>query len=77
MSHYQSILETGGSEIISFSLEWDGGLQGNTFTSLVGESTNNIQVSYVKDQLTAGVVYNFRYRAKNIFGWSPYSQVLS
>lgn len=31
----------------------------------------------MKDSLTAGVLYNFRYRAKNIYGWSPYSSVLS
>lgn len=68
---------TGGSTIVSYSLEWDSGTSGATFTSLIGESSNNIQLTYSKTSLSAGQSYRFRYRAKNIFGWSPYSEVIT
>ena len=42
MTAFSSADETGGSEIISYSLEWDGGNEGTTFTALVGEESNNI-----------------------------------
>ena len=78
MTALTTVEETGGSPIVSYGLEWDGGQEGsNTFETLVGDEINNIQLTYVKTDLTSGVVYNFRYRAKNIYGWSPYSNVLS
>ena len=33
-------------------------------------------MTYVKDSLTPGIIYKFRYRARNVYGWSPYSNVL-
>lgn len=77
MTAFASIAETGGSEIISYSLEWDGGNPGTQFDSFIGEDTNNIQLAFLKDSLTSGIGYNFRYRVKNLYGWSPYSSVLS
>ena len=77
MTAFSTVSDTGGSEIISYSLEWDGGQIGNSFQVLIGEEYNNIQLIYLKDSLTSGIAYNFRYRAKNIFGWSPYSNVLT
>ena len=68
---------TGGSPIISYSLEWDSGSNGAFFTSLIGETSNNILLTYTKTLLTAGANYQFRYRVKNIFGWSPYSTAIS
>jgi hypothetical protein len=35
-------LEDGGSSIISYSLEWNSGGTGSTFTELVGYSTANL-----------------------------------
>ena len=70
-------IDTGGSAIISYSLEWDGATSLASFSALVGELNNNIQLLYTKEGLTRGVVYSFRYRVQNIFGWSPYSAVLS
>ena len=42
MTAFAFISETGGAEIISYSLEWDGGNEGNTFEALVGLDSNNI-----------------------------------
>ena len=68
--------DTGGSAIVSYSLEWDGGSLGLSYEALVGYDSNNIQLTYIKDSLTNGIVYSFRYRARNIYGWGPYSDVL-
>ena len=68
--------DTGGSAIVSYSLEWDGGSLGLSYEALVGYDSNNIQLAYIKDSLTNGIVYSFRYRVRNIYGWSPYSNVL-
>lgn len=70
-------LLTGGSPIVSYNLEWDNGSNGASYVSLVGESENNIQLLYTKTDLTAGMTYKFRYRVRNIFGWSSYSDVLT
>src|SRR5690606_24138634 len=67
--------QTGGSAIISYVLEWDAGTAGGTYTVLVGENTNNFVMSYTQTQLTSGASYRFRYRTKNLFGYSDYSVV--
>ena len=61
---------------MSYSLEWDEGSIGLSYEALVGYDSNNIQLSQIKDSLTNGIVYRFRYRVRNIYGWSPYSEVL-
>ena len=68
-----AVSETGGSPIVSYSLEWDDASSQLFFTSLIGETVNNIQLLYTKTGLTPGVEYAFKYRARNIYGWSPYS----
>jgi len=32
-------------------------------------------LTFTQDSLTAGSTYRFRYRTKNLFGWSDYSTV--
>jgi hypothetical protein len=34
--------DTGGSDILSYSLEWDSGSGGASFTPLIGYSTNSL-----------------------------------
>ena len=42
MSPFAFISEAGGSEITSYSLEWDGGNIGTNFDALIGLDANNI-----------------------------------
>lgn len=77
MTTLSDSVKTGGSPVISYSLEWDNGSGQTYFLSLMGEATNNIQLIYTATDLTAGDSYSFRYRVRNIFGWSPYSDVIS
>ena len=44
MTPFAFVTETGGSEIVSYSLEWDGGLDGTEFIPLTGHDSNNIQL---------------------------------
>lgn len=69
--------QTGGSQIISYSLEWDEGSSGNYFVAIVGQQDFNMNLTYVFTQLTKGNSYSFKYRVQNIYGWSAYSQVIT
>jgi len=70
MTALVDLVQTGGSPIVSYSLEWDQGTNGASFVALNGVDSNNIQLLYVAQDLTAGSTYKFRYRVRNIFGWS-------
>jgi hypothetical protein len=65
-------VEQGGSPITSYSIEWDLGT-GFAFTPVVGHDTNNVLLEYTFNSLTKGSVYRFRYRVRNLYGWSAYS----
>ena len=67
--------ENGGSTILSYNIEMDNG-QGGNFTSLVGYDINSLETTYtIESGIEAGVMYRFRYAAKNIAGWSGYSPI--
>jgi hypothetical protein len=69
----------GGSAILSYSLEWDSGNSGSGFQAIVGDPTNSLLLEHVVTGLTAGTAYTFRYRVRNVYGWSigGYSQELT
>ena len=68
---------TGGLSILSYSLEWNsGGTQESNWTSLVGDSVDNLVRTYTLDSLSTGTAYKFRYRVKNEVGWSDPSPVM-
>lgn len=78
MTAFTDSTMTGGSPIVSYSLEWDNGQNGASWIVLNGDPDNNIQLLYTMNDLTPGSTYNFRYRVRNIFGWSPlYSDLLT
>ena len=63
----------GGSAITSYSLEWS--LDGQSYTILTGDPANNILLTHTQTSLTKSTTYHYRYRVRNIHGWSPYSPV--
>ena len=75
MTAMTDIQMTGNSPITSYSLEWDLGA-GYDFTPVTGFDTNNIVLSYTFNNLTKSTIYSFKYRVRNIFGWSPYSSIV-
>ena len=59
---------TGGSPITSYNLQFD---QGNaTYVTIIGEAPDNLERTFNKGGLTTDVVYKFKYRVKNKYGWS-------
>ena len=66
---------TGGSAITSYSLEWDQGT-GNVFMPVIGFNSNNLLLTHTFDSLTKGASYTIRYRVRNKYGWSPYSDTI-
>ena len=64
----------GGSPIISYELAMDDGMTGN-FTSLVGYEPNSLLKVFTieNDLVIKGRNHRFRYRAKNVVGWSDWS----
>lgn len=68
-----SSASSGGSSILSYSLEWDSGA-GAAYADLVGLSSDNLIRTFTQTSgVTEGSSYSFRYRVKNIMGWSNYS----
>jgi hypothetical protein len=68
--------ETGAASIITYNLQWHGGADdyGAAWVSLTGEVSNYVDTSYiVSGGVIKGAAYRFRIRAKNIWGWGPYS----
>ena len=65
---------TGGSLIQSYNLEWDVDGTATTFKEIVGQTSAFTFTSYIMaSQITYGQTYNFRVRAKNKWGFGPYS----
>ena len=62
--------ETGGSDITSYNLEqWDG----SAWNEVVGETTDFLALMTSINSVSVGTNYQFRVRAKNLFGFGPYS----
>jgi len=52
----------------------DDGLSGS-FSDLYGALTDALHTSHTVSNLTKGLTYGFRYRAKNVYGWGPFSPI--
>jgi hypothetical protein len=64
---------TGGSTVLSYHLEIDqaGGGTG-PWTEVAGETSDSLVLEHVVTGLSEGLMYFFRYRVKNVHGWSGY-----
>lgn len=61
---------------MSYHLQYDNGTAATTWYDVVGLAPDSLATSIlVSSQLESGTVYGFRVRARNIFGWGPYSLV--
>jgi hypothetical protein len=66
------VIDDGGSEILSYSLEIDDG-QGGNFNALYGDIEDTLTLAIVYKNVTRGKEYRVRYKARNAVGWSAYS----
>jgi hypothetical protein len=68
--------KTGGSPVTSVQLQWDKGTDAVEWATLIGENPYSTTVQYrISDVVVSGRTYLFRYRSRNIFGWSVWSDV--
>lgn len=69
---------TGGSDILSYNLQYNSGGSSANFVSVIGETPNSMILTFTKGGLTPDVIYSFRYRIKNKYGWNEggYSPIL-
>ena len=58
---------TGGSPITSYHLVYSSG---TSYISITGENPNNLLFVVTKGGLNTNIVYKFKYRVRNKFGWS-------
>lgn len=69
---------TGYSSILSYNLQWDKGTNGGVWTDLTGISSDYTSLSFaITSEVVAGTTYLIRVRAKNYWGWGPFSSTLS
>lgn len=72
-----NVEDIGNSAILSYGMQWDAGVTNGPWINLVGYSSNSMLTSFTVTQgVVAGVVYNFRVQARNVYGWGPFSQTV-
>jgi hypothetical protein len=71
---YNGISDDGGSPVLSYSLEISTG-PGGPFIAVYGASVDTMVLSYLYRDVTKGMTYRVRYRARNVIGWSDYSPI--
>jgi len=64
--------ENGGSPLIASELQMDDGNAGE-FSVIF--STSEVFTYIVTDGIERGKIYRFRYRVRNINGWSQFSEI--
>jgi len=66
----------GGSSVLSYHLQYDNGTNAVTWRDVIGLAPDSLATSViVSSNVVSGTQYGFRVRARNIFGWGPYSAV--
>jgi len=67
----------GMSPVTSYNLWWDEGSNGEFWYSLIGldEPVLTLTMFTVTNNVLEGQYYKFKIRAKNIWGWGPFSPV--
>ncbi len=70
-----AVLTTNGSPITSYHIQIDDGM-GGSFTTIQGLTSDSLALTASKTTgIYAGRIYRVRYRAKNIVGFSAYSDI--
>lgn len=62
--------DTGGSDILSYNLQYNMGGVSTNYISIVGEAPVNLLREIKRGGLTTNVIFKFKYRIKSKYGWS-------
>lgn len=69
--------EDGGALVLSYHLQYDDASGGSSWVDLTGLASDEIVFAFgVTSSIQAGIIYSFRYRARNAHGWGPFSDTL-
>lgn len=63
---------TGGSPVLGYHLQYGVGIAGG-FSDLLAANSNSMATSYSLTQVEKGQTYYFRFRVRNMYGWSDFS----
>ena len=75
---YNEITTTGGSPITSYELQMNDGKGGAFYTVHGGDDSPTLSLGVtVRNNIITGTAYEFRYRARNIVGWTAWSPTSS
>lgn len=71
-----NLFDAGGSPVLSYHLQYDNATAAGQWLDVVGLAPDSMLLTViVSSQVVSGEQYGFRVRARNIFGWGPYSAV--
>jgi hypothetical protein len=71
------LISAGGSPVLSYHLQFDNSTAATTWIDVIGLAPDSMLLTViVSTEIESGQQYGFRVRARNIFGWGPYSQVI-
>lgn len=71
-----ALIPAGGSAVLSYNLQYDNATAATTWFDVIGLSPDSLVTSViVSTGVVPGSQYAFRVRARNIFGWGPFSDV--
>lgn len=75
---YDEITDTMGSDITSYELQMNDGLNGPFYTIHGGDLAPTLSLGVtLQKNIVIGVPYKFRYRARNKVGWTDWSPISS
>lgn len=61
-----TVTADGGSALLSYAIEING-------TPFIGDPADSLSLDTIASGMTSGVTYTFRFRVRNVHGWSDYS----
>lgn len=73
-----AVTNTGSSPITSYELQRDDGIGGSFYSVKGGDNSPTLSTSFtLTADIVKGVAYRFRYRSRNVVGWSGWSPIAS
>jgi len=78
---FSTSVDDGGSTITEYELYMDLGTSGSAFSIVASYTTTSFTMSHSLttggDSLTTGLIYSFKWRSKNVMGYSEFSEILT
>lgn len=64
----------GGSQVLSYNLQWDEASNGVSWKNVIGFQPSSLALTTIlTNGVSGGLTYKFRVRARNVHGWGAFS----